>query len=221
MYRLVFLIVVTLVFLFSCGEKETEEPVDMGYNYFPVESSNYQIYKVDSIVWDDFNQSIDTFSLTVKLLIDSHFVDNAGRTSYWLKKYAKTNASDFTFLSNYSITKTSSRVETSIENIKEINLIFPLYAGAKWNSNSLNNNKATETICDDIDFQRTILTNTYDSCASIVYEDDVNLAREFVHKAIFARNVGMIYEKRIHKEVKITGMRGYHLEYKLMEYGKE
>jgi len=221
MYKSIIFMFLVLLFLISCDKKETEAPIDMGYNYFPVEQSIYSIYEVDSIVWDDFNNSIDTFSYSVKLLIDSQFVDNAGRTSYWWKKYAKTDSTNYTFSSNYSITKTSNRVETSVENINEINLIFPLYAGARWNSNSLNSNTATDAICDDIDFQKTMLNNTYDSCASIVYLDDVNLAREFVHKAVFARNIGMIYEKRIHKEVKITGLRGYFTEYKIISYGKE
>jgi len=214
-------IISVLIFLISCDKNETEEPIDMGYNFFPVEQSIYSIYEVDSIVWDDFNNSIDTFSYTVKLLVDSQFTDNAGRTSYWWKKYSKTDTTNFSFSSNYSITKTSSRVETLVENIREINLIFPLYTGARWNSNSLNSNEATDAICDEIDFQKTILNNTYDSCASVVYQDDVSLSDEFVHKATFARNVGIIYEKRIQKVLKITGMRGYIVEYKLSSYGKE
>jgi len=220
MYKSIISIISVLIFLISCDKKETEEPINMGYNYFPVEQSIYSIYEVDSIVWDDFNNSIDTFSYTVKLLIDKQFTDNAGRTSYWWKKYIKTDTTNFIFSSNYSITKTSSRVETSVENIKEINLIFPLYAGARWNSNSLNSDKATDAICDEIDFQKTILSNTYDSCASVVYQDDITLTQEFVHKEIFARNIGMIYKKQIHKEEK-TGTRGYFVEYKLSSYGKE
>jgi hypothetical protein len=216
-----FLSILFLSFLASCDKNEIEEPINMGFNYFPVEKSIYSIYEVDSIVWNDFTNSIDTFSYSVKLLIDSQFVDNAGRTSYWWKKYVKTDSTNFNFVSNYTIVKTNSRVETSVENIREINLIFPLYTGARWNSNSLNSNNATDAICDDIDFQKTILNTTYDSCASIVYQDDVSLVQEFVHKAVFSRDVGMIYKMQIDKILKTTGLRGYYVEYKLSSYGKE
>ena len=221
MYKWILFGIIIISFLTSCGKKETEEPVNMGYNYFPVEKSLYSIYEVDSIVWDDFNNSIDTFSYSVKLLVDSQFTDNAGRTSYWWKKYVKTDSTNFEFVSNYTITKTNSRVETLVENIREINLIFPLNAGANWDSNSLNSDDATDAICDEVDVQKVILNNAYDSCASIVYQEDINLVREIVHNAIFARNVGMIYEKKIFKVEKTTGLRGYLTEYKLISYGKE
>jgi len=221
MYKWILFGIIIISFLTSCGKKETEEPVNMGYNYFPVEKSLYSIYEVDSIVWDDFNNSIDTFSYSVKLLVDSQFTDNAGRISYWWKKYVKTDSTNFEFASNYTITKTNSRVESLVENIREISIIFPLSAGSKWNSNSLNSNKKTDAICDEIDFQKTILNHSYDSCASIVYQEDINLVQESVHKAVFARNVGIIYEKRLHKVQKTTGIRGYSTEYKIISYGKE
>ncbi len=221
MYKLFLSAIIILIFIASCGKKEIEKPIDMGFNYFPVEQSHFSIYYVDSIVWNDFTNSIDTFRYSVKLLIDSQYTDNEGRTSYWWKKYIKTDSTNFTFNSNYSITKTNSKVETLIENNRYVNLVFPLVIGTEWDYNSLNTNDATETICDDIDFQKTILNHTFDSCASIVYQDDINLIQELVHKEIYARNVGMIYKKQTAKNEKVTGTRGYSVEYNIKSYGKE
>ena len=221
MYKLIFITAFILGILSSCGKKETEEPINMGYNFFPIERGVYNTYEVDSIVWNDFTNSIDTFSFNIKLIVDSQFIDNAGRTSYWWKKYVKTDTTNFTFANNYTITKTDNRTETVIENIRYINLIFPMYAGAKWNSNSLNSDDATDAICDDIDFQQNILNHMYDSCASIIYKEEIDLVNELVHKEVYARNVGMIYKKQIHKVELISGLRGYSVEYKLSDYGKE
>jgi hypothetical protein len=220
MNKIAYIILLIVITLFSCGKNETEEPIDMGSNYFPVDVGIYSIYKVDSIVWDDFNSTIDTFSFITKLIIDEEFLDNAGRKANWWKKYVKNDSTEYKFISNYTITKTSQRLETVIENIRSIKLIFPFSAGSTWNSNALNNEEEKEAICTDFDYKTSILNKTYEKCASIQYFDEVNLIQEFVYEEIFARNIGMIYKKQIHKELKTNGWRGYFVEYKLIENGK-
>jgi len=220
MNKLSYILIAIVIFLASCGKDEIEEPVDMAYDYFPVETGNYSIYKVDSIVWDDFNNTIDTFSFEVKLLVDEEFTDNAGRKSYWWKKSIKDDKGDFIFNNNYTITKTTDRLETVVENIRSLMLIFPFSAGSTWDFNALNSDEEKQAICTDFDYKTNILNKTYEKCASIQYVDDVNLIQEFEHEEIFARNIGMIYKKQVHKEQKTNGWRGYYLEYKLLENGK-
>jgi hypothetical protein len=193
----------------------------MGYNFFPIEKSNYSIYKVDSIVWNDYNTTVDTFSFEVKLRIDSAFTDNSGKQSHRWKKYVKTDSNQWVFNNNYTLTNSSQKVETVQENMRYIKLVFPVVAGTVWNSNALNTDVETSAIYSDVDYSTSILNINYDSCALVIYEEEVNLIQEFIHQEIYSRNIGMIYKKQVHKENKTTGLQGYFVEYKLKEYGKE
>jgi len=221
MKKLSFILISIIITTFYACEKDTESPVNMGYNYFPIETANYSIYQVDSIVWDDYNQTIDTFHFVVKLLIDSSFTDNSGRLSYRWKKYLKNDSSQWVFNTNYTITKSSQRLETIEENMRYIKLIFPVVAGSNWDSEALNIDDATNAIYSDVDFATSILNINYDSCAQVIYEEEVNLIQEIVHHEIYARDVGMIYRKDIHKQNKLNFLQGYNVEYKLIEYGQE
>ncbi len=217
-YSIVALGLILLGF-FSC-KKETGDPINMGFDFFPLEQSNYSIYQVDSIVWDDFNATLDTFHSEVKLLVDSAFIDNEGNPSYRWKKYVATDTMPFTFVANYTITKTNQNLETVEENMRYTKLIFPVIAGASWDYNAKNTGNAKSSQYSDVDYSTTILNHTYDSCALATYEEEVNLIQEFVHYAIYARNVGMVYSKEVHKQKLSTGLSGYSVIYQLKEYGK-
>jgi len=72
----------------------------------------------------------------------------------------------------------------------------------------------------DVDYETSILNHQYDSCATVTYEDEVNLVQEFFYEEIYARNVGMIYSKHINKnDQSTTGLIGYSVVYQLIEHG--
>ncbi len=54
-------VVISLLCLafFSCKKTENE-PVDIGLNYHPNQTGHFKIYKVDSIVFNDFTLETDT-----------------------------------------------------------------------------------------------------------------------------------------------------------------
>ena len=69
--------------LASC-KKETETVnFDLGYNYFPDDSGSFVIYKVDSVLYNNFNpaQLKRYSSYYLKEIINEQFIDNLGRTA--------------------------------------------------------------------------------------------------------------------------------------------
>jgi len=108
-----------------------------------------------------------------------------------------------------------------VENVRFVNLIFPVVAGNTWDANAKNSESKIASIFSDVDFDETILGKTYQNCALASYEDEVNLIQEFVHYEIYAKNIGLVKRKRIHKELKTSGTSGYNVEYLLLEYGKQ
>jgi len=220
MTKLLAFLFIIFLFAVSC-KKETEEPLDPGFDYIPVEEGLYQIYSVDSIVWNDYNTTIDTFSYKVKMLISTKYTDNAGNESYKWKKFVKIDSKPWQFSDNYSLSKTNTYYQTNIENIRYVDLIFPVTAGSTWDYNAMNIQNEFSSIYTDIDFSKDVLGKTYDNCVKANFQEEVNLIQEFVHYAIYSRGVGLIYSKNIHKEKKSSGLRGYNVIYKIEENGKE
>ena len=218
--HLALLLLLAITLAYSC-KKETEDSIDMGFDYFPTEVGAYHIYSVDSIVFDDYNNRIDTFSFKVKMEFISTFTDNANNEAYRWRKSSKTDTTDWAFCSNNTITKSKSNIETVVENVRFVNLIFPVVAGNTWDANAKNSESKIASIFSDVDFDETILGKTYQNCALASYEDEVNLIQEFVHYEIYAKNIGLVKRKRIHKELKTSGTSGYNVEYLLLEYGKQ
>jgi len=205
---------------YSCT-KDTEEPVDMGYDYFPTEVGLFQIYSVDSIVFNDYTHKVDTFHYQVKMQIVGDFTDNANNEAYRWRKSTKTDTTAWVFCSNYTISRSSSNIETVIENSRMVNLVFPVTAGKQWDANAKNIEKELTSIYSDVDYNEYVLGVKYINCAKASYEDELNLIQEFVYYEIYSKNIGMIKRKRIHKEEKTTGTSGYNVEYNLISYGKE
>lgn len=213
----IFILVIMLAFVYSCKKSE-QETINMGYNYFPLITNSYSIYQVDSIAWDDYNTTVDTFHYQVKLIVDSQYFDNENRESYRWKKFVKNDTNTWVFNTNYTLTITNDRLESVQENVRYIKLIFPVVAGASWDYNSLNTDLASKTQYSDVDYQTKVLNQNYDSCATVTYQDELNLIQEFFYEEKYARNVGMIYSKHINKRKLSTGLQGYSVVYQLLEH---
>ena len=212
--------ILLLLAIFSCKE-ETEEAVDMGYDYFPVAIGFYQIYKVDSIVYDDFSDKIDTFNYEVKMIVEEQINNDDNLRKFRWKKYTKTDTTDWKFSNNYAIDFNISNLQTVVEDTRYMNLVFPVSVGNSWNYNAMNTNDKLSSLYTDIEFDKIVLGENYTNCVEIVYQDEVNLIQEFVHTQTYSKNVGMIHRKDVYIEEKSTGTKGYDLEYQLMEYGQE
>ncbi|QLH44708.1 MAG: hypothetical protein HWD58_03235 [Bacteroidota bacterium] len=75
----------------------------MGKEYYNL-TVGYDIeYAVDSIIYDDFNQRIDTFSLEFKDAVVDTFTDNEGRLSYRIQRYYRQD-STYAWSEHYNFT---------------------------------------------------------------------------------------------------------------------
>ncbi len=211
--------IILILAIVSCKE-ETEEAVDMGYDYFPTEIGFYQIYEVDSIVFDDYNDKVDTFKYQVKMLVEEQLANDDNLTRFRWRKSVKSDTSSWQFSNNYTIDFSDFNLQTVVEDYRYMNLVFPVAVGNSWNYNALNSLDSLSSLYTDIDFDKTVLGEVYTNCVEVTYQDEVNLIQEFVHIQIYSRNVGMIFRKDVYKEEQ-SDVKGYNLEYKLMEYGKE
>ena len=62
---------------------------DLGYNYFPADIGVWVVYDVDSIVYNDFTDSVETYNYQIKEIVESAFIDGEGRETRRLERYIR------------------------------------------------------------------------------------------------------------------------------------
>jgi len=210
------------LFLASCS-KEVEESPDMGYDFLPLKQGQFISYQVESIVWNDNNQSVDTSHFQMKMLVDTSFIDNLGRLSYRYIRFYKTDTTSWKYEHTFAITKTESRVETVEGNNRFVRLAFPVRLGVKWDVNAFNTLGKLDAEYIDVNVPFTINGKHFGQCAVALLEDNSSLINEYYQEDIYARTVGLVQRIDIHIDKKFTGeiVKGYKYKYQVYEYGVE
>lgn len=200
----------TAALLFAACKKDTATTVDFGYNYVPLKTGDYIIYDVDSIHFNDFTKSSDTFKFQLKEEIGNAFTDLLNNTSYEYKRYKRfyvknVNISTLPWIPTdvWYVTKLKDRFERVEESIRYSRLKFPVSEGATWNGNAFNYKKDEgewKYVIESADVKSTINNVVFDSTAAVSQRDiETKISKQF-YKEIFARNVGLVYKKVIDVE---------------------
>jgi len=119
-----------VLFLSAC-KKDAAKPLDLGYNYIPLAKGNYIIYDVDSIYFDEYESSSDTFKFQLKEEIGDSFVDLTGQISFEYKRYKRfykplvdINTTAWYLTDVWYVTKLKNRFERVEESIRYSRLII-------------------------------------------------------------------------------------------------
>lgn len=199
----ILLLLVVNFFLFSC-RKETEEPVSYYYEYFPLKLHSSFTYSVDSIVFDDFSGTSDTFHYQVKDSVENVFTDNAGRLSYEVIRYYRPeDSTGWTFMQQDVLNRDDIRAERKENNHRYIKLVFPVSEGKTWNGNLYNSKGEKEYIYADVHKPAISGSLSFDSTLRVIQADETNLIREIYAEERYAAYTGLIYKKikDVHKDI--------------------
>ncbi len=185
------------ILLFQGCKKDTVIPPDPYYReYFTAEVGNFIVYQCDSIVYDDFNGTIDTFSFRIKEYYESEFVDNSGRSAIRTERYKQIeSASNWVLKDVWQVVKTDLQVEKVEEDVRMIKLIFPVVDEKEWNINALNDLGVRTVAYKDIHSPYSTETLTFDSTITVENIDPQNLINEYRNTEIFAKGLGMVYKR--------------------------
>src|SRR5687767_15944632 len=117
-YRLT-LIAFLLVSLFSCTEKKEEFLTESLSDYLPLQPGKYITYRIDSLVFTNFQRDVEIHSYQVKHLVDAEITDNLGRVSYRVYRFLRDTAGTTAWVSNgsYFVTPLADQVEVVENNL--------------------------------------------------------------------------------------------------------
>jgi len=207
-----FLLLVWL--LSSCGNDVVEEPIEFGYDYFPLEIGKYLVYNVDSITYDigaGDNVIKRTNSIQVREEVADSFPDNEGRILYRIDRYErKDDNEEWRIKDVWTATVTDRQAERTEENLRFIKLVFP----ASENTNPWDGNKyIDENTVISVEGESIIIFKnwlyeyrsigeseniggfTFDEVATVYQADEQNLIELRRSFEQYARGVGLVYRQ--------------------------
>jgi len=208
------LLLLPALLLVSC-EKEIipADEVELGKDYFPRTVGHYVEYQVDSIIYNDFTQTTDTFRMEFRDEISSEFTDNENRPSYVVDRYVRQDSTyAWTENMSYYITATSFRMESIENNMRFIKLVFPVKLNTKWYGNafipaSFNNelkwflgweykyvNVSEPYNNGKLAVENTVTVNQVDNTEGAPDSENEFSARTYA-KEVYGKNIGLIYRE--------------------------
>jgi hypothetical protein len=200
-----------LVLFFGCKRNQTE-PLDLGYNYFPLTIGAFVDYQVDSTVYNDFTQSDTTYSFTIRETVRDTFSDAQGRLTYRIERSKRVgDTASFVIQKSMGINVEATRLERLEDNIRTVILSFPPDAGSAWNGNAYNNRGQENFEIISAHKPATVNGTTFDSVVTVEqYNDTANFIEKRYRQERFAKNLGIISIEYIDIRTKLNGDSGVH-----------
>ncbi|MCC6251965.1 MAG: hypothetical protein IT238_05835 [Bacteroidia bacterium] len=197
-------VIIILLFALSTGTNSCRKEIekikvpDIGYDYFPSQKGHYVIYDVDSLFYNDFTSTIDTFKFQVKEKITDTFVDLENRITQRIERFYRENSNDNWVIKDvwYS-NKTANTAERVEENMRFVKIVFPLKKDNQWNGNRYNNLGEQNYKLLKIHEFFSLGLLSFDSTITIRHAADSNLIEKNISYEIYARNVGLVYKKNL------------------------
>lgn len=208
--------------LLSCKKDAVENPVDVGYNYFPVNVGHWVTYQVDSTYYDDFTDSVRVYHYKIKEFVESVFLDNQNRETQRIERYKQVFDTTNWFISSvWAMNRTASTAEKTEENQRFIKLVFPVRSGRTWNGNACNTLNEQEYEFDDVDKPYSVNGLNFDSTVTVIQKIESNMIHEDYQVEVFAKNVGLVYKryKSVDKSTNGSITKGVDYTYTIISYG--
>lgn len=204
----ILIIPLILLWAFSCKKDKDLPPAYLGYDFFPFDTSQYVVYDVQKITWDDFYEPplVDTQDYQVKEVSESFFTDNEGRKTLRIERYKREHdTTTWQLIDVWMSNRTNSSAERMEENTRYVKLVFPIKYGQFWDGNSYNILEEQTYEYQDIFQPYSIDTISFDSTVSILQNDEFTLISNKYAIEVYARKIGMVYKRFIDVKTETNG----------------
>lgn len=210
-----FLTIAAVVFA-SCSSKENLAIITAD-ELSPMQVGKVFIYRLDSTVLANFNQSLVVHSYIAKDSIESQFNDGSGRTSFRIFRYLTDTlqTKPWQYTATYYSTTDNNTIEYIDNNLRFVSLVSPVRAGVQWKGtqyiNSISPSPFSYFSNWNFEYQNAdepfltkkgIIQNTY----TIFQQDETlpdipfstnNYQEKSFSKEVYAKGIGLIYKEFI------------------------
>lgn len=190
----------------ACERNAEPDFAQLGWEYYPLNLGDYRIYDVHRINYT-FSNPEEPEILEYELLekVADYYLNQTNDTIYVLhrlRRYADTE--QWVLDSAYNVQRSTQRLVLGVNNRPQVQLIFPVAEGKRWNSNLLNAAEEVEYKMLNVGKPFNFANSEYFSTDETVYdrsllvdqknlEDDV-LKIQDIRQEVYAHNIGLVYK---------------------------
>lgn len=197
-HPILFLTFAVLAF-YACRSNK-EEIVTKGEEYFPLQVGLRHTYKIDTVVFDLFQKTIDTFSNVVYEEIVEKYVDLNGDTMYRieLSTYNDVKKKNVVFKSFTRNIKNNFAFE-NMNNSAEVKMIFPISSyktkgsNYTWNANMFNSRDPDIVKYTSVFTPYNNGSSTFNDCVSVKLNKPMRGTINKIKEEVYAKNIGLVY----------------------------
>ena len=194
-----------------------EDPLDeneLGYNYYPLQVGNERIYQIDSIQFDLGAGDLpvyDSITFYLREIVKEIIPDLEGKDLYRIERSrADTLTGPWTIVDVITRQVTGGQAFSTENNVKLINLVFPVRADVRWNGTSYLNDQIIVHIRGEPiemykDWEFKVLEEgqseqvgdfQYDEVATIQQSDSDNPFEKRYSVEKYAKGIGLVFRER-------------------------
>ena len=191
------LLLLTVFATSSCKRDDQVDPVDFGYDYMPLLRGSWIEYDVDSIVYDEFNARVDTFSFIQRDECVEAYKDLEGRTTFRFERFKRySDTASMQFVTTYTRLVQGVRAELFENNVRTVPLVFPPKDGEDWDVNAFNALGSQEYSYDYVGRTDTLGGTLFDNTLRVIQQNDTDnfIIKQFAEER-YTRNVGLVYKR--------------------------
>ena len=201
----------------GCKDNTVEVLPDAGLAYYPVAVGNYWIYAVADTTWTPASgqgsQVVPSVArpsaFQFREAITSTFTDAAGKTAYRLVRSKRMTPTDaWVDDSVFTLSPSAQSVILNRNNLRTLELIFPVREGRLWNFNAYNNN-SEDTVTAETRRYRHVgepfgttasgITKAYPTTATTTNEGTAQADDAYyvnTYQQVFAKGVGPVFRRK-------------------------
>jgi hypothetical protein len=205
----------------TCHKTGTFQTVKLE-DMMKLQVGKYIIYKLDSLKYVNFDQTLEATHYQAKDVVDAAITDNKGRPAWrvirYLRDSASTSETDWKPNITYMITVLSNSVEAVEENQRYIKLVQPIKEDFTWKGNAYINPESFDASfsIDAWDYTYTNIFSPFvfndgrmvDSTITVNQRDEVlgdtsnpySYSIQNFSKEVYGKNIGLIYKELFHSE---------------------
>lgn len=214
-HLLLFLCAVLALALPFCKKKNEHLSLIPVTEYYPLEVGKYIIYKMDSMVFENYGIERRILSRQVRDLVDAEITDNNNRKSYRIRRMMRNanGTGEWVDNSTFMVTPLANSIEIVDNNLRFIKLKAPVRDSASWRGNSYINAVDDLQFMDywdykfqDVGRQFTVPAGVVENSATVRYFSAVSNPIIFPGKQadstysleVYGQGIGLIYKDFVH-----------------------
>jgi len=186
----------------QCSKPDTDSiAYRYDYNYFPVDSGNWRVYKVVQITVDSISNLYDTLKYELKEINSGYYTDAANDSMIKIDRFIRATSDQL--WSPVSIWTAGIIDHKAIQienNNKFVKINFPVSLNKTWDGdafNRLDTLKQYQYTITSVDEPEVINSNAFDLVLVVTQKNDLSAVDELFFEERYAYGVGLVEKTQI------------------------